>query len=1022
MSADKKIAAKPSKKSKRCVILTLIAFFIALVLLLVLLIPAFVSSQKGQKTILAKLNDSISGRVNFTDLSMGWLKGIKITDFSFKDEAGKTSLQIKNLTTKPHYSSLVFGNLSFGKTTLEEPKMSVNLQKQKVNAKKISTPSSHKTTETSGPLLPVSQIDLTINNGNLKVTKGEKTSVAISKFNSDVQLRPPGKTSLFNIDMILAANDKHSSLTASGLLAPDRKKGWNWQGTTGQLTIDINDLDLESLQPLFEMAGIQIEAKGRLSTKLHGKIKNGQFKQLKGTAKAENLKLTAEPLKGDKIKTDNLDLTVDLEQKQDFIDIANLDIHADWFDATAKGQLPTTFNSLTEFVKAESQQKLTANLMCNVAELASQLPQTLGIKKGLNISAGTLRADVEKITEQQKAKIIAAASLADLQGIIDNKTLELSAPIKAQAQISADAEKIKYEQVTIDAPFAQLDCSGTNRLLNFKANINLALLQSELGQFLDIGPYQMTGLLFSEGQIQPDGDKIEAGGTAELQGFKLTSATGETADEPAANIRFDIAIVPGRQISLAQPAEINANLGNFTCKDLHIGLAESDQQPPGSNPPWRINLTAKDLDLKRAGAFAVVTGAMPPEIQLAGQAHGDIDVEKTVKSFKISAEPLEINNFLLGKTGQKPFTRENVRIILDVELDPAARTRTVNKLQLQTEQINIDFTGTEKNHNGTTELHGTAEYDFDWSAVSDIAAPFMPHGLRLKGQTTDTIKFNSQYPADRTDKTLQNLTTAGSLQFENADYLGLNLGPTEINLKIQNGLLEILPFATTVNKGTLSFAAKADFNSEKTLLKTTSPLHIAKDINITKETCRQLLMYLNPVFANVIDISGVANLRCDKLEIPLRHAQATDAKVVGTIWVDNLRLDASQLLGKILSVAGENAGGQIITIHPTNFVVSNGIVRYPDMQMDVGNNPVNFAGTIGLDKSLDMKVTLPYTTAGRTARTDRNVPGKRIVVPLTGSIDNPVLDLSRLLEGQVKEQLENLLREKIGEELEELFK
>jgi hypothetical protein len=78
------------------------------------------------------------------------------------------------------------------------------------------------------------------------------------------------------------------------------------------------------------------------------------------------------------------------------------------------------------------------------------------------------------------------------------------------------------------------------------------------------------------------------------------------------------------------------------------------------------------------------------------------------------------------------------------------------------------------------------------------------------------------------------------------------------------------------------------------------------------------------------------------------------------------------------------------------------------MQMDIGDNPVNFKGAIGLDKSVNMTVTLPYTMGGRTARVGEKAE-ERISLPLTGSIDKPKLDLGKLLEDQ--------LRKRLGEEL-----
>jgi hypothetical protein len=255
----------------------------------------------------------------------------------------------------------------------------------------------------------------------------------------------------------------------------------------------------------------------------------------------------------------------------------------------------------------------------------------------------------------------------------------------------------------------------------------------------------------------------------------------------------------------------------------------------------------------------------------------------------------------------------------------------------------------------------------------------------------------------REDEPLAGLSAKGKLGFEQAEYMGFDFGRTEVDVQIQDGVLRIAPFSTVVNNGQLNFAGEADFKQKPALLKTTSPIHIVKNIQINDQTTERFLMYLNPVFAGAVNVSGVANFSCEQLAIPLAAAAENEIEVVGTISIEQLRLQASDLLGEILSVIGTRAREQVITIRPTKFIVRKGFVRYDDMQMDVGDNPVNFKGVIGLDKSLDMTVTLPYTFEGRTVRVGQADAGDRVPVPLTGTLDKPELDLGRLLQEQLLE-------------------
>ncbi|MHC4437588.1 MAG: hypothetical protein ACYS3S_09530, partial [Planctomycetota bacterium] len=210
----------------------------------------------------------------------------------------------------------------------------------------------------------------------------------------------------------------------------------------------------------------------------------------------------------------------------------------------------------------------------------------------------------------------------------------------------------------------------------------------------------------------------------------------------------------------------------------------------------------------------------------------------------------------------------------------------------------------------------------------------------------------------------------------------------------------------------------ADFKQKPALFKAPKPMQIVKDIKINDATTKNLLKYVNPIFADAVNVSGIANFNCEQLAIPLSAEAKNDTVVIGTISMNRVRLQGSNLMGQILTTSGGDPRGTDITIHPTRFVLQKGFLRYEDMQVDVGDNPVNFKGVIGLDKSLDMTVTLPYTTEGRTARIGRETRGARIVLPLKGTVDKPELDMGKLIELQLKGQTEELLRRG----LEEIFK
>lgn len=1004
-------ARKEKTKTKTRILKGVLALVVVLIVLVVFLVPAFVSSEKGWKIILAKINDSIDGQTDFGSLSMSWWKGVKVIDFSFNDSSGSTLVEVRQITTKPHYGSFLMGSLSFGETVIDEPKVEINLKGQ-LKGQEVKPSAGKKSQATA---LPIKKIDLVINDGNLKVTDQQAETVELTRINSRLHLRPPGQQTNFDIDLVVVDKGKESKIRAGSQITPHQRMGWSLKGASGDLAVEVNDLDVASLGPIFALCGVEIQAKGNVWANIKGEIQDGQFVDLRAKLKGKDLDVTVPQLKGDRLKSSTLDVAIELKSSEELINIDNFEIQADWLTAKARGVVPKTFKSLAQFVKSDSKYGLKGSFECDVATAMSQMPQTLGLKEGMKVTSGKLSGTIETLTEAGRKKIHGQVNLVGLEGVVEGKTIALSEPVRAEAKITSDENKIIFDKVDVSASFASISCTGSSELLKYNAYLDLAKLQEELGQFIDIGEYQMSGEVFSEGEVSGNRDRITAVGSAAIKELRLSSTEGVSVFEPMVDVVFAFDIDKENNIVNVSSLKANANFGQVSTKDAVLPLNKKAAKP------LSLPISAK-VDLEKLQPFAVLLASFPKEMQLSGVAESQIAVSFKEDSYYISTDSTKIQNLKLESAGQPPFEQEEVSLVADGKVNPRDKTYAVT-WQLVSPQIKIKGQLEKKLEGDKNKLQGKADLEYNWSAVSTVASAFLPQGLRLEGQRKDSISFTSEYPLEQPDKLLANLNTEGNLGFERAEYLGLNFGPTEVDVQVQNGLLRIAPFSSTVNNGRFNFAGEADFKQKPTLLRTPGQIQIIQDIQINDETTKKLLMYLNPVFANAVNISGVANFNCELLAIPLAGADRDDLEVIGTVSVKKLRLQASDLLVQILSFVSTSAGGEDITIHPTRFVLRNGFLRYDDMQMDVGNNPVNFSGVIGLvDKSLNMTVTLPYTTSGRTARVGEEKAGKRITLLLKGTIDKPKLDLGKLLEEQLKQQLEEQLKEKILEGLEELFK
>ena len=154
--------------------------------------------------ILAKINSSIEGKIDFASLSMSWWRGVKVTDIGFNDSAGRVSVKVKRIATKPHYGSILTGGLSLGETEVLEPRVEVNLAHPQVQKQQLSQQE-----EKSRPIiLPIKRVEMIVKDGDLKVTDAKAEMVELSRINSRLDLRLPGEQTNFDVDLAVVDEGK----------------------------------------------------------------------------------------------------------------------------------------------------------------------------------------------------------------------------------------------------------------------------------------------------------------------------------------------------------------------------------------------------------------------------------------------------------------------------------------------------------------------------------------------------------------------------------------------------------------------------------------------------------------------------------------------------------------------------------------------------------------------------------------------------------------------------------------------
>ena len=999
------IVKKPRRRILKIIISAMVIIILVLVLGVVFAVPAYVSSDSCRGMIIAKANAGSGGVVDIADLSMSWGRGISISGLSFKDNAESISVAVKGFSTRPHYVALLTGNLSFGETVVDEPRIEIDAAKikQKAEGREPRTEDRGQKTEAAAGI-PVQRIDLVVKDGDVKI-KGPQGEVEVSQINTTVNLRPEGQRSNFVLAADIADGGATSTISAKGGIKPG--KNWAIKNTSGDLTIEVNNLNLGSLESILAVAGVEIEAKGVVSANLTAAVKDGVIEKASGVVSGRGMEITAPQLKGDRIKTSVLDIAVEMAQQGEMVNVEKLTVQTDWLKAQASGVMPMDFETLSDFMKPDSKYELKANLECDLPAVVAMLPKTLGIKEKTSITSGKLFGNVETLTEAGQKKLSGQMSIDGLRGSVDGKPISISEPIRAEALIVAEGEKVKFEKAQVTSAFAKVNCEGTMEAFTYDAQADLARLAGELGQFADLDKYRLGGQVTSKGQVNTDtkAKTISIAGSANITNLRVSPTPDITIAEPSAAVEVMTVVDNAAQTLLIKQLKAETSFGRFTVNNGKLPMAK------GAKGTMSLTASAADVDLAKLQPYLVMAKAISKDVQLGGIAQSDVTVGFKDDGFRLTTESTKIANLMVKAPGKEPFMQNPVELSLDAEVTPTMKSY---KVQITSPDIKIKSNIQQKVEGKTGSIEGDAQLDYDWKTLSSMLSAFMPSALVVEGKRKDTVIFSSRYPADNPDAMMANLNAQTKLGFDRAGYMGLNIGATNVDVKVDKGFLVMAPFTTTVNNGQFNFGGSADFKQKPALFKLARPMYIVKDVQLNDEIANKLLARINPVFSGALSVSGVANFDCNGLTVPITGGRTEDVDIAGTVSMAQVKMQPTGLLGAILSASGAS-GGETMTIHPTPFVVRDGFVRYANMQMDIGNTPINFAGSVPLDANREIEnlsITLPFAARGGLVKADEQEGSRRITAYVKGTPRRPELDIGKTVQEELIQTGLELLLEK----------
>ncbi|MBW8036051.1 MAG: hypothetical protein FVQ79_10575 [Planctomycetes bacterium] len=555
---------------------------------------------------------------------------------------------------------------------------------------------------------------------------------------------------------------------------------------------------------------------------------------------------------------------------------------------------------------------------------------------------GKLNADIDaNIVEGRPEKISATAILAGFSQKIDGKAVVLDEPVTLDVDISSDGDDVKIDKLRLKSSFCSISGKGGMNSFDYIAAADIAKTMDIVGQFVDLGGYTFAGKGTEQGRILFDKGNVWCKGATMVDGFVVGAPDGKVTPVTSAKISFDLGYDAEKNlVDIANFAIDSAKgPGKVAILDTVIPLGEEKK---GMDVKIEV-----DLDIGKTMDYARVFGAAKEGLAVAGNVKSAVSISEGKDGWRFLSDKTIITNLVIsGDKTAEPFKDPKIVVQFDAVLDFEEKTYDIPKLVINASQVDIKGRMKQTHAGGQTKLGGKVDASYDLAELGKAGSAYLPKGFNIEGKRVDTIEFSSVYPKGEDDKMLANMNANATLGFSKAEYMGLRFGKTEAKVLVKNGIAEIAPFSTVVNEGKFNFAGRLDLQKKPMVFEIPGEMQVIEKINIDERMAKQMLQYLNPVFADQANLSGVADLHCEKLSIPLGgDADISQAEIRGTVAMSNMRMQPVGPLGGFLSLAKGKAENKAELL-PTKFVLAKGKLSYEDMQLNVDDHPLNFVDAI----------------------------------------------------------------------------
>ena len=674
---------KDSRSRKGFKWLVVVAVLVAGAALSLALLPSVLSSQWGKGRVLGLAAPHVPGELHVDDWSLSWFGAQNISGISYRAPESGVDIRTTEVTVAKGLASFLLDRGNVGTVTVTGPDIKIQLPEAAPEettsepAVKTDTtrsdqaatpePAGEGGTAAEGLTLPPISGRLVMKEGTAAIIRsGDGVEPVATDINLEIDIDALGE---LTYSLAMTSPDAAGSISGNGTLTL-QQAATVLASFSPAGDLRIKNWDISQILELASAYGAIPEGTGIIDSTISFDGTAGERISLEGGIDLSNLELWGGPFNNDRPQLENTSLVFVASAGQDGLDLSSLDLKS-----------PLASGSLAANVDASGALQFETNLNIDLQEVATQIPDTLNLQEGLQITEGTLQLNARVDSDQGVNRFLADAQVDGLAGIRATRKISLDEPFTMSVKGQRGTEGLRLETFSVQSSFLQGEGRGDLNDLQLSLNADLGAALAEISKFISLGDYQAGGRLGASIKALRKDDAIVSL-TARIDADDLVVQRGKTLIIPRKPLKLsvDSDLLMSRDFSFTGVAEGNVSYqawfgkGSLTGRELVVG---SDQQIE------KIGRLEADnqLYLNDLSVLLASLGALPETVALSGGSRVQFMASGTGRKLKVENVFIDSPKLLVRKGADQLIPESGLTIKGSSELvmDDSGGLVNVNK-------------------------------------------------------------------------------------------------------------------------------------------------------------------------------------------------------------------------------------------------------------------------------------------------------------------------------------------------------